>query len=69
MAEARLETYLSDPGRYDELLDPTGAVRAHWQPLIERLKADGAEGMSRGMELTRRLIVEDLQRKDRLWEC
>jgi uncharacterized circularly permuted ATP-grasp superfamily protein/uncharacterized alpha-E superfamily protein len=76
MAEARLETYLSDPGRYDELLDATGAVRAHWQPLIERLKADGAEGMSRGMELTRRLIVEngvtynvyaDSQGRDRSW--
>jgi uncharacterized circularly permuted ATP-grasp superfamily protein/uncharacterized alpha-E superfamily protein len=76
MAEARLETYLSDASRYDELLDATGAVRAHWQPLIERLKADGAEGVSRGVELTRRLIVEngvtynvyaDSQGRDRPW--
>ena len=59
MAEARVETYLSDSRRYDELLDSTGAVRAHWQPLIDRLVSDGAEGVRRGVELTRRLIIEN----------
>src|SRR5580658_1492623 len=34
MAEARVETYLSDSRRYDELLDNSGAVRAHWHRLI-----------------------------------
>src|SRR6202166_1411589 len=76
MAEARVETYLSDSRRYDELLDGTGAVRAHWQPLIDRLASDGAEGVRRGVELTRRLIIEngvtynvyaDSQGRDRPW--
>jgi uncharacterized circularly permuted ATP-grasp superfamily protein/uncharacterized alpha-E superfamily protein len=76
MAEARVETYLSDSRRYDELLDSTGAVRAHWQPLIDRLASDGAEGVRRGVELTRRLIIEngvtynvyaDSQGRDRPW--
>src|SRR6266436_4183322 len=76
MAEARVETYLSDSRRYDELLDASGAVRAHWQPLIDRLASDGAEGVRRGVELTRRLIIEngvtynvyaDSQGRDRPW--
>src|SRR5450631_314541 len=76
MAEARVETYLSDSRRYDELLDGAGAVRAHWQPLIDRLASDGAEGVRRGVELTRRLIIEngvtynvyaDSQGRDRPW--
>jgi uncharacterized circularly permuted ATP-grasp superfamily protein/uncharacterized alpha-E superfamily protein len=76
MAEARVETYLSDSRRYDELLDGSGAVRAHWQPLIDRLVSDGAEGVRRGVDLTRRLIIEngvtynvyaDSQGRDRPW--
>src|SRR5229473_7863189 len=76
MAEARVETYLSDSRRYDELLDGSGAVRTHWQPLIDRLASDGAEGVRRGVELTRRLIIEngvtynvyaDSQGRDRPW--
>src|SRR6202162_6044173 len=76
MAEARVETYLSDFRRYDELLDASGAVAAHWQPLIDRLASDGAEGVRRGVELARRLIVEngvtynvyaDSQGRDRPW--
>jgi uncharacterized circularly permuted ATP-grasp superfamily protein/uncharacterized alpha-E superfamily protein len=79
MREARLDTYASgprDPGRYDELLDATGAVRAHWRPLIDRLAADGSEGVRRGVELARRLIIEngvtynvyaDHQGRDRPW--
>jgi uncharacterized circularly permuted ATP-grasp superfamily protein/uncharacterized alpha-E superfamily protein len=76
MAEARLDAYVSDAGRYDELLDGAGAVRGHWQPLIGRLASDGAEGVRRGAELTRRLIIEngvtynvyaDSQGRDRPW--
>src|ERR1700692_2608833 len=76
MAEARVETYLSDSRRYDELLDGSGVVRVHWQPLIDRLVSDGAEGVRRGVELTRRLIIEngvtynvyaDSQGRDRPW--
>ena len=76
MAEARLETYLSDTRRYDELLDSAGEVRPHWQPLIDRLASDGEEGVRRGVELARRLIIEngvtynvyaDSQGRDRPW--
>jgi uncharacterized circularly permuted ATP-grasp superfamily protein/uncharacterized alpha-E superfamily protein len=73
---AKLETYASDPRRYDELLDRSGVVRAHWRPLIDRLVLDGAESVRRGAELARRLIVEngvtynvyaDPQGRDRPW--
>ena len=55
MAEARIDTYVSDARRYDELLDRAGGVREHWRPLIERLTGDGAESVRRSGELARRL--------------
>jgi uncharacterized circularly permuted ATP-grasp superfamily protein/uncharacterized alpha-E superfamily protein len=76
MTEARLETYTSDSGRYDELLDSQGAVRSHWRPLVDRLADGGAGSIRRGVELARRLIVEngvtynvyaDPQGRDRPW--
>ena len=76
MPESRLETYLSDTRRYDELLDQSGAVRPHWRTLIDRLAGDGAEAVRRGADLARRLIVEngvtynvyaDPQGRDRPW--
>jgi uncharacterized circularly permuted ATP-grasp superfamily protein/uncharacterized alpha-E superfamily protein len=76
MAEARLEAYVSDARRYDELLGPDGAVRPHWRLLIDRLAVDGAEAVRRGVDLARRLIVEngvtynvyaDPQGRDRPW--
>jgi uncharacterized circularly permuted ATP-grasp superfamily protein/uncharacterized alpha-E superfamily protein len=63
--------------RYDELNDAKGGMRAHWRPLIERLRADGSpDAVRRSLELTRRLIVEngvtynvyaDPQGADRPW--
>jgi uncharacterized circularly permuted ATP-grasp superfamily protein/uncharacterized alpha-E superfamily protein len=76
MIDARLETYLSDTRRYDELLDRAGGVRPHWRPLIDALASDGADAVRRGVELARRLIVEngvtynvyaDPQGRDRPW--
>jgi uncharacterized circularly permuted ATP-grasp superfamily protein/uncharacterized alpha-E superfamily protein len=76
MVEARLETYLSDTRRYDELLDSSGSVRPHWRPLIDALATDGADAVRRGVDLARRLIVEngvtynvyaDPQGRDRPW--
>ena len=73
---AALEAYVSDPRRYDELLDRDGTVRPHWQPLIERVMGDGAEAVRRGADLARRLIIEngvtynvyaDPQGRDRPW--
>jgi uncharacterized circularly permuted ATP-grasp superfamily protein len=46
--------------RYDELSDPQGVMRAHWRPLIERLRAnDSPDAVRRSLELTRRLVVEN----------
>jgi uncharacterized circularly permuted ATP-grasp superfamily protein/uncharacterized alpha-E superfamily protein len=76
MIDARLESYSSDTRRYDELLDSSGHVRAHWRPLIDALASDGAEAVRRGVELARRLIIEngvtynvyaDPQGRDRPW--
>ena len=76
MSEARLESYSSDARRYDELLDGSGSVRPHWRPLIDALANDGAEAVHRGVDLARRLIIEngvtynvyaDPQGRDRPW--
>jgi uncharacterized circularly permuted ATP-grasp superfamily protein/uncharacterized alpha-E superfamily protein len=67
----------ADLRRYDELNDAQGAMRAHWRPLIDRLRADESpDAVRRSLELTRRLIVEngvtynvyaDPQGADRPW--
>jgi uncharacterized circularly permuted ATP-grasp superfamily protein/uncharacterized alpha-E superfamily protein len=72
-----LATYVADGRRYDELLDERGAVRQHWRPLIDRVAAEEGTGAGRrGLELTRRLIIEngvtynvyaDSQGADRPW--
>ncbi len=76
MLEAPFDSYSSDMHRYDELLDRAGVVRAHWRPLIDALAGDGAEAARRGVELARRLIIEngvtynvyaDSQGRDRPW--
>src|SRR6202045_1304682 len=76
MTDVRLEDYLSDTRRYDELLDGSGDVRSHWRPLIDALARDGADAVRRGVELARRLILEngvtynvyaDPQGRDRPW--
>jgi uncharacterized circularly permuted ATP-grasp superfamily protein/uncharacterized alpha-E superfamily protein len=76
MIDARLESYLSDSRRYDELLDSAGDVRTHWRPVIDALARDGADAVRRGVELARRLILEngvtynvyaDPQGRDRPW--
>src|SRR5690242_15132003 len=76
-SEGWLTTYVADARRYDELLDEKGAVRQHWKPLIERVAAGEGTGTGRrGIELTRRLIIEngvtynvyaDPQGADRPW--
>jgi uncharacterized circularly permuted ATP-grasp superfamily protein/uncharacterized alpha-E superfamily protein len=67
----------ADLRRYDELNDAQGAMRAHWRPLIDRLRSDDSpDAVRRSLELTRRLIVEngvtynvyaDPQGADRPW--
>jgi uncharacterized circularly permuted ATP-grasp superfamily protein/uncharacterized alpha-E superfamily protein len=69
--------YSRSAGRYDELLSSNGAIRPHWQPLISRLETAGADAARRGIELARRLIIEngvtynvyaDPQGRDRPWQ-
>jgi len=77
VSDAPLASYAADSRRYDELLDPAGAVRPHWRRFIEHLCAhDMREVARRGIELTRRLIIEngvtynvyaDPQGADRPW--
>ena len=71
-----LSAYAADPGRYDELLATDGKVRPHWEPLVSRLLAEGADTTRRSVELARRLVVEngvtynvyaDPQGRDRPW--
>ena len=72
-----LAAYVPDARRYDELLDDKGLIRPHWRPLLDQLTADDARGVARrGLERTRRLIVEngvtynvyaDPQGADRPW--
>src|SRR6186713_1156366 len=67
----------ADLKRYDELTDSQGSMRAHWRPLIDRLRADDSpDAVRRSLELTRRLVVEngvtynvyaDPQGADRPW--
>ena len=74
---AYLASYVPDARRYDELLDANGALRSHWQPLVQRLTRDNArEEARRSLDLTRRLISEngvtyniyaDPQGADRPW--
>ncbi len=72
-----LAAYVPDARRHDELLDDKGLVRPHWRPLLDQLTGDDARAVARrGLERTRRLIVEngvtynvyaDPQGADRPW--
>ncbi|MFL6551180.1 MAG: circularly permuted type 2 ATP-grasp protein, partial [Povalibacter sp.] len=72
-----LTPYAPDATRYDELLAPDASMRAHWRPLIEKMEEAGQDTVRRGVELARRLIVEngvtynvyaDPQGRDRPWQ-
>ncbi len=76
MSDPRLQSYRSDPRRYDELLDGDGRVRNHWRSLIDGVFEDDARAARRATEFTRRMIVEngitynvyaDAQGRDRPW--
>jgi uncharacterized circularly permuted ATP-grasp superfamily protein/uncharacterized alpha-E superfamily protein len=68
---------IADSERFNELRDGSGALRPHWRPLIDQLGGEGAADRARrGIELTRRLIIEngvtynvyaDPQGADRPW--
>src|SRR5260221_1323150 len=76
MAEARVECYLRGSRRYDGRRDSAGDVRALGPPGIAALARDAAAAVRRGVELARRLTLEngvtynvyaDSQGRDRPW--
>lgn len=77
LPNATLARYHVDAKRYDELLDASGMVRPHWRGLIDYMaEKGGRDAARRGIELTRRLIIEngvtynvyaDPQGADRPW--
>lgn len=50
------DDYRPLPGRYDEMRAPDGALRPHWQYLLEALRALGTEGIERRWREARRMI-------------
>ncbi len=63
--------------RFDEMVDAQDAPRAHWRGLVQRLGRLDATSARRGIELTRRLIVDngvtynvyaDAKGADRPWD-
>jgi uncharacterized circularly permuted ATP-grasp superfamily protein/uncharacterized alpha-E superfamily protein len=76
MAASPLALYSGSAQRFDELLGSNGEVREHWRGFVAHMKASGVDGVRRGIELARRLVVEngvtynvyaDPQGRDRPW--
>jgi uncharacterized circularly permuted ATP-grasp superfamily protein/uncharacterized alpha-E superfamily protein len=76
MADPSLALYSGSAQRYDELLAAPGKVREHWRGFVAQMSAGGVESVKRGIELARRLVLEngvtynvyaDPQGKDRPW--
>ena len=56
-ARARLlACYRPPAGAYDELLGPGGAVRSHWEPLMQDLGGQSVAELQRRWETGRRFI-------------
>ncbi len=54
-----LDGYHTRAGRYDELLDPDGAVRSHWLPLVESFGNLGVGRLLDRAARTRRQLAQD----------
>jgi len=68
--------YQPNPSFYDELMDASGKVRPHWQPLVDSLLSLGSEGLTSRWKEGRRLlhdhgvtynVYDDPQSTDRPW--
>jgi uncharacterized circularly permuted ATP-grasp superfamily protein/uncharacterized alpha-E superfamily protein len=75
--EALQLDYEALPGLHDEMVEPAGKTRAHWEPVVRSLQELGASELARRWELGRRLIHEngvtynvygDPRGMDRPWE-
>jgi uncharacterized circularly permuted ATP-grasp superfamily protein/uncharacterized alpha-E superfamily protein len=51
--------YLPAAGRYDEMRGPDGALRPHWQYLLDALQALGSDGIEERRREARRLIRDN----------
>lgn len=76
-ASAPLAGYQPSPESFDEAVLADGSVRAQWQPLLDRLFANGPEGVNRLRDNGQRLIYEngvtflstdETGRHDRPWQ-
>ncbi|MBI1904692.1 MAG: circularly permuted type 2 ATP-grasp protein [Rhodocyclales bacterium] len=59
MPRTLLHHYARAVDRYDEILDPSGRVRAHWKPLYAHLNAAPPDSMRQRIEFADRCIEED----------
>jgi uncharacterized circularly permuted ATP-grasp superfamily protein/uncharacterized alpha-E superfamily protein len=59
MPTTLLSLYPRPQDRFDELLEPTGGVRPHWQPLIRRLEAATPDDMRGWLDFIQNRIQEN----------
>jgi uncharacterized circularly permuted ATP-grasp superfamily protein/uncharacterized alpha-E superfamily protein len=52
-------SYVPTPGRFDELVDETGAVRPHWEPMVKTWSTLGANEIVRRQMVAERLLVAE----------
>jgi uncharacterized circularly permuted ATP-grasp superfamily protein/uncharacterized alpha-E superfamily protein len=53
------EKYASRLNSTDEMVDPAGAVRPHWQPFLSKLDQMGAQELSKQWEQVRRFVHDN----------
>lgn len=56
---ADLARYRSGLTGFDEMMDASGSIRAHWRPVVSFLESEGAEGCVSRSERIQRRIVEN----------
>ncbi|MBL9092051.1 MAG: circularly permuted type 2 ATP-grasp protein [Planctomycetaceae bacterium] len=57
--EDLLAAYKSPPGVFDEMVDPSGALRPAWQRLVSSFEQIGGDGLSEHNEQARRLLRDN----------
>src|SRR5271154_6619410 len=56
---ASASPYQSDPAFYDEMLTSEGRIRAHWQPLMDSVAANGQQDLTGRWQEGRRLLHDN----------
>ena len=52
-------SYVPTAGRFDELVDETGAVRPHWESMVHTWATLGADEIVRRQTVAERLLVAE----------